>query len=473
MPKRPPYTLLLITPHRLARADMGRGAPPFPLGLHQQPCPLIDDLPTLVETALRQGGPPGRRVWVLSSMVWTQTLQVSAGTTAGVKPAELQQALRYEAEALSGMNAMDTALGYLPVAAMDSGQSFWITQMLASVREQVAVIIRQAGGTLAGVCHPGGLPQPLADNLPADAPWQRIELWSDTIVGIHTHVPGATQHLILNTPPQRDRWQASIAPWRDRCGSVAHRELLLGAEPFYVPDMAPQFTLENEAHLLTWFTAWAHCLVSRQPAVPVVPPPTRQMARQRQVFMAAALGVITLGACVAHFTWLGRQRQERSAALQRLQEPAKALSASQKQATELEKDVTTLRERVQGLQRDVQRLADDLPRQRQRFGRLLELLATQQLDDLLVQAIDQQEGHVVVRGIALQPHLAAQFASALTPALQEYGWRVQPPTQQTATAAESGSPWTFTLLLTEFDSATAPPPSNVAANPAPARRRRR
>src|SRR5262249_55421328 len=113
MAKRAATTIVLITRQGLLRADFSRGPKIALAGGWQQPRPDLPDLPALVDAALLQGPRPGKRVWVLSTDLWTQTLELATQKAAGIAPAELASALNFEAEALSGLNAFEALVGHV------------------------------------------------------------------------------------------------------------------------------------------------------------------------------------------------------------------------------------------------------------------------------------------------------------------------------------------------------------------------
>ncbi|MGE3536617.1 MAG: hypothetical protein AB7N91_04160 [Candidatus Tectimicrobiota bacterium] len=467
MPRRPAHTLLLLTAQRLVRADLARGPLPALLGLWLQARPLVDDLPSLVELALQPGGRPGRRVWVLSSDLWTQTVSLGSGATSGMAAEDLQRALSFEVEALSGLSAFDSVLGVRGLPAQDGMRQFWVTQMTAAQREQIEDVIRRAGGRLAGLCHPGGLPVPLVDGLAPEVVWQRLELWSDTVISVHNDPAYGLQVQILNADPRLGRWQAPLAQWQAGLRPVEYREVLTASSTSLPPDLeAPRLAaLDDEAALATWLSAWGRQLATAPTQVPLLRPLLRQWSASRRAAVAAGLWLCTLGACGGHYLWTTQQRQSLQAALQRLQEPAKQASSLEQQASKLEKELATGREQLQALQYDVQLTSSGLSAQRQRLARLLRALAEHRPAALLLQKIDSRGGDLTLHGLSLQPELANQFATALAAQLQGYGWRVQAPTKEGKNLLRDGGPWGFMLHLVDVDMAPTPPPP-----PAPARR---
>ena len=76
MKSRGVNTLLLITHDRLVRADLRPGRAAAVADLHEERRPAADDLPSLVEAALRLSRTRPGNVWILSSELWTQVLSL-------------------------------------------------------------------------------------------------------------------------------------------------------------------------------------------------------------------------------------------------------------------------------------------------------------------------------------------------------------------------------------------------------------
>src|SRR5437763_1046921 len=172
-------TIILLTRNELVRADFARGGRTLS-GLWRQPRPDLPDLTSVIESALLQAPGVGRRVWLLSTDLWTQTLTLPGLKMAGLNAEQQASALNFEAEGMSGQPAFDSVVGYTTQPAEGQETGYWLVQSPSSTLPQIEEAIERAGGRLAGVAHPAGLPMPLDGKTVKS--WQRVELWPDALV---------------------------------------------------------------------------------------------------------------------------------------------------------------------------------------------------------------------------------------------------------------------------------------------------
>src|SRR4051812_2890124 len=95
-----PLTLLWLRPDVLIRADFG-AAPEFRTkGFWVMPRPQAGTFSSLADACMAQAPKCGKRVWVLSEDLWTQTVSVSAAAVEDLGKEQLARALCFEAEPL-------------------------------------------------------------------------------------------------------------------------------------------------------------------------------------------------------------------------------------------------------------------------------------------------------------------------------------------------------------------------------------
>jgi hypothetical protein len=154
-------TILLLTRNELVRADFARGGGRGLSGVWRQPRSDLPDPVSAVEAALLQAPGVGRRVWVLSTDLWTQTLSMPGVKMAGLSPEQQAGALAFEAEGLSGQAAHDSVVGYVTRPAEGNEVGYWLVQAPAADLARIEAAVHRAGGRLAGLAHPAGLDRPL------------------------------------------------------------------------------------------------------------------------------------------------------------------------------------------------------------------------------------------------------------------------------------------------------------------------
>src|SRR5215210_2378716 len=109
--RRAAMTIVLLGRNSLARADFTGGKRPRLLELWQQERPDIDDPASLVELTLGLGDKIGRKVWVLDANLWAQAVYPAVPLPANLPAAELERALGFESEQLSGISGLDSLVG--------------------------------------------------------------------------------------------------------------------------------------------------------------------------------------------------------------------------------------------------------------------------------------------------------------------------------------------------------------------------
>jgi Tfp pilus assembly protein PilN len=445
-------TILLITRDLLVRADFRlRGKKPTVAGFWQQPRPAVEDFPALVEAAMRLGPKRAGRVWVLSSEIWSQTLELPSETVSGLAGDELDRALAFEAEPLSGIGAFDSRVSHVELPAASGGRRFWLCQVLNSHLEQIEYLVEQAGGRLAGLGHPGGLPRPIDDATDVDGCWRRIEFWPDAVLWLRAEPNRPLAVQVLNADPRSDRWRAEWASRLETPTGQEHTETLRGTG--VAPDAAVAgdrvVDLNDTLQLEAWLAAWAGQLAKEQVGLPLVAPPRRPLSAGKLWAVAAAVALFGVAVCVGHYKYLQHREGVLAAEIASLKEPKQELEDATKKADGLDKQLTEIRQQTAEQRENLEYFQQVMLAQRRRFARLLAVLARQSNDGLLIQAVEGDGTEVTVHGICLAPELANRLATRLNQELASLGWQVDPPEKEAQVLLTGGGPWKFELRLTE------------------------
>jgi hypothetical protein len=245
----------------VVRADFRRGAVPF--GEWSQPRPELPDLASVVEYAISLGPRPGRAVWVLATDLWTQTIALPVAKVAGLKPDDLAQALAFEAESFSGIPAYESAIGAIAFPPSRGERPCWFTQIRTPEREAIVEAVARSGGTLAGIAHPGGIPQRFHQS--DSGPFERLELWPDAVIGVRRDAEGRFESRVWNSDPPMNKWQADAANWlKPEPASDEAETLVIDGIADPRERLAPLVNLDEKPALGQWLAAWAS---RRPPAV--------------------------------------------------------------------------------------------------------------------------------------------------------------------------------------------------------------
>lgn len=462
-------TLLLITHDRLVRADLGPGRAAGVAGVHEERRPAVDDLPSLVEAALRLSRARPGNVWILSSELWTQVLSLPAESLAGLKPEEITRALGFEAEPFSGINALEAAAGQVLLPDEGPQRTYWLTEISAVQLQQIEDIVQQAGGRLLGMAHPGGLPRPLC--LPGETKsWQRVELWPGAIICIEGGTDRRCTVTVRNSDPRPGRWEADVERWRAARPAVLAAEALHGASGVALDELPAEnrLSLEEEPGIEAFLSAWAEALAGGTAAVPLVtlPKPPMPASTRRAITIAAA--VAALAVCIAVQLVINAFLARRVAETARLRQPVQQLAQLKSEGDKLQKQKGELSAACQKLQDNLDHYQQARRAQQQRLACLLGVLARRSPAETVIRKIDGTQDDIVLHGLCLDlpaPEiLAGGLAKDLRAALGPQGWQVQMPSKHAQEKLAAGGPWEFELHIADAEVKPAEP-SGAGATP--------
>lgn len=142
-------TLLLVTSSRIARADFDGAL----WECKTAPRPASD----AVGTALALGGKAGA-VWVLSENVFEHRVVLNAAQVTGLTPEQLERALSFEVEPFSGIAVAESVTGFY----RNAEGVFDVIELTLAARDSIVRAVTEAGGRLAGIAHPGSVPDEAA-----------------------------------------------------------------------------------------------------------------------------------------------------------------------------------------------------------------------------------------------------------------------------------------------------------------------
>ncbi|MEM9419133.1 MAG: hypothetical protein AAGA25_08820 [Planctomycetota bacterium] len=496
MASRPQTTIIIHTQGWTGRGDVSAGRQPLTQIWRDAPT----SLPEATAFVLKEGGPVGRRVWVLDSELWLGLVELPAAAVANLSDNELAGPGAYEAENSGGLTASKSVTAVRRSRVPEHDDQFLVAQCSRERMVAVKQAVKLAGGRLAGVCHPAGLPQALLDDGEQDAlagDWRRIEFWAEEVV-LAQRVGGRDQVVPLGMSP-RGAWRASLSPllreepvapleqtlletgvkprdgvqWRDPLGAgPAARWLNAGEDPDESSQDGPELWRLDEPKLAEHFVAaWAQRLASDSSAqllpVPWIKPPKAPAAR----WPAVAIGVLALLIAVGSFGLQWYQASERVITLtdeiEHEEEEARMLGEIEKKATESKRSVEKKKKQIENLEAELVRAINEkrrkaeanAPREtdyRLPLADLMGSLSRLAEGDLVVESITPGSPRHEISGIAASPESASRLAREMSREL--VAWSVSP--AQIEPVLTSADPhWRFTIVL---DPAVPKIPSGVS-----------
>jgi len=445
---RPATTLILIKSGALARADFSAGAAPQMLHFWHAARPAGVQLFNEVESILSQKA-CGGKVWILCEDLSTQTVSLPASAVAGLENAQVARALCFEAEPLSGIPAIEAAAAFQPLtndlAQRDASQrAFWVTVIESPILERIQAAVKRAGGRLAGMVHPAGVP--FALDTKAGDTWKRVEFWNQMTMCVAKAGPAEVTRQLMGTGAGQGRIQPSIARWLQNT-QAPHSEWLGDDAP--PPDERMQaYNLAVDSALSAWLNAWARHLNSGALKVPAIAPVVRPLTNRQLFWCAIAAEAVIIALCYGHSQWITRQKREIDAELAKQSEPAKQLAQLTKKTDELKTQFDTLHAGNQKAQVSATEGNTEMTMWRARILQLIKNLGEQRPDDLMIQSIVSDGTGIKLKGICLEAAQADELASRLELRLRGAGWEIHPAEKQGQQLLENGGPYHFSMVLT-------------------------
>jgi hypothetical protein len=293
------------------------------------------------------------------------------------------------------------------------------------------------------VLNPGALPISLSG--PDADEWLRFEAWSHQLIALHrSETRFGLQVFNYDNP----HWHEELEQWLNAQDKVEISETLLNNRIEMLPDTARLFTLHDAADMIAWFGAWAHCLVRRRGEGAAVLQPSSQV-NPEAVWMAGS-GIAALLLCGLHGGWFVHQQAYFESETKRLTQVEKDMADLLKQITDKNDSKAKLEKRLSKSSADADSIPVTIRKLQQRPALLLQALAENRDERLIVETLSSQGSDVTIGGITLQPHLGNQLAGALGESLGDLNWKVALPAKQNMDLFDGEpGPWSFTLKLAD------------------------
>ncbi len=430
---QPSLTILLLTAHRLVRADFGPTGSTAG-GFWMAGRSSGSTVPDAVREALALGGRPGRSVWVLCEEAWTQSVDLASGQVRGLAADQIGRALSFEVEPFSGVPVGESALGFRESDDRQNEKSYWIVEIAFSTRDAVQRAVAAAGGRLAGVSHPGGVPQSL--NTGTTGSWRRLEVWNGSVFWSERDGRQDVRTRVLNSPPATQQGPAGSAYellCADHTTSIAGLNQQLPWE---------RFSLEDEAPLRAWLGAWAATVRGGHPPIPFIAPAAPKATPRKYILTGVLLEAAVLA--LGFFLWWSGQR-ERADLRQRQAE----MTRVNQRVQEVGKENMALRKDIEELEIQTDK-REELNGRRGALPALLRALAANRPDDVVLSSIHPGTASgLIVTGLALEAISVDEMSMILTETLRPAGWFAQPLQKVAKGTLPNAGPWEFSIGITQ------------------------
>ncbi|MFT5301448.1 MAG: hypothetical protein ACI87E_001931 [Mariniblastus sp.] len=442
MAKRPDISVILVFNRKVVRADFSNRqlnqdhpAAQFFFSETVDVESTLCDAVTQATAGLAQ--PLAAKTIVMSSDVWTQLVSLPRLSVSDIDSDELNEALKFEAETLSGIDIDEISLANTPLGSKDDHQQFWVSAIRQSDLDDVHRLLESNGCREIAIAHPAGL-----SGNSRSAAGDSIEVWDELAFHLNTRgsrIARVKQATADAFPPATP--------------------ILYGGNSADQLVASPLLTVLNNDDTLIQFTAnVAVNYVQRLKdlAAPLIRFKKSSRTTPIRHLMSGVIALAVVGFCFWHWQFVQGNNEQLTQQIVLVKEPA---AAKKKYADQL---IAIFEQRIK-VESDDSALGDDLKRvqffldnERNRIAKLLALLEELRTDDLVIKKIGGTEEGVLIEGLSINGESAQTLASRLREKTVPLGWAVNPANQSGQQKLTTGGPWDYDILLTDtgpFESA--------------------
>ena len=452
--RRPSLSIIVVTDNMSVRADFAGQKRIHTYRRESNLPPVTGSIASRVESAILLGPKRlGKEVLVLTNHIWTQALTVPRGVSNGLDDDEIQEVLKYEAEAFSGIQAASSQLGFVEMATDSDDRAFWLTQAPNKEASEIGEVVSERSSKLIGICSPQCNPVTIS----GDQQWQRTEFWSDAVSIVNGN--RGLQVGTTNADPKSDRWQTMLATsgLNHEQSTESLVESGVGVPTEYLTENVVRLDEINE--LNSWLVSWA--AQSKNDTVPRITPKAKPVSQSTKLTGAIVLAALFLVGCVGHYLYVRSSINTMKAEIQKIDAPKakkqkaeKSLQEANKKSKSLLADFSTAK--TDNLQ--VKRLVES----RNHLALVLKAISNFTNNEFMISEINSVNSGLSLSGESIAPDAATRLARLLKIELDSAGWDVQAPTQKGLNKMTNGGPWNFTIEL--LDVRTSAPTAEETAN---------
>lgn len=463
MPPRAILTILYFGASRAARVDVGANAEVL---LSAERPASLENVASTAEQLLTESARPAAKTFIFFEGAWTQTIDLASAATSGLVGDPLHRAIAYELEPVSGIRALDAAVGVSPLGPTGDRSRFWVTEVDQTLQLNLDALLRRCHSILLGIAHPCGMIQKSGPSL---------EIWDQVTVCANTINSADGNGSVINVPtkltssrPGSRMWEQEVQDWLAAAGAAApgtvtwtgraraqqlFRDPAARAIRELFRDSGPH---PADVDLFTWIRETAApAIINKQLNIPFVPPAPRPKVKVRPFFVAAA---VTAGV-IAFCGWDFYDIIKRARDLEKLAtETAEARASAERTKLAIDtlaKQLTDLNARNAALRARVEFVTSESASQRGRLSLLIKEAGERCPRSLYITEISPEAAGILkIRGAGSDGGAVDLFVSSLTPSLEKSRWMVDP--------AQMKEKWTddghrfFEFIITVTPAGNAP-----------------
>lgn len=444
MAKRADISVLLIFNRTVVRADFAKPLKADALPMFQlaetidAEANLVDVIESVVEGQPRLAV----KTLVLATDVWSQVISLPRISIGGIEADELEAALRFEAETLSGIEIDDLALAYRPVGTVGDFDQFWANVVRQSELEAVNGYLERQGCREITLAHPAGF----SNSTNVSKEGLTAEVWDDLVYVLSRN---GTQLARLK--------QASDDP-----ANGCERLLLAGSSRKIPTANRPEETVElaELTDVVHWTALVATAYQDRLElkVAPVLRKSKLRSGTPVRHFLSVLMAISVLGFCLWHWNFMNQTNAALRTEIETVKKPARDKKEFDGQVVAILQDRETIELENEKLESELKRIQFFLENQNDRVAKLLKLLIELRTPDLVIERIDGTEDGLEILGFSINGESAQALAKLLRTEVQSLGWQVNPAKQKGQEKLTTGGPWDFRILLTDVG------PSSIRSN---------
>lgn len=437
MPRRPEISVILLFNRKGFRADFAKASANANTVLVQESIDAEATLADAVQAVVEKSGAEklgklAPKTLVLATDVWSQILSLPRISLGGMEADELEAALRFEAETLSGIEIDDLSLGYTSLGAVGDFEQFWVNVVRQSELEAINAYLEKQGCREITLAHPAGFAH--SGNEPFDG--VTSEFWDELV------------YLLTHNGSQLSKVKQATAIPAENC-----ERLLIATQRTVDASQFPKSTrtLDNDDAILQWLAdvAAVHDARLEKGVAPVLRKAQPRSGTPLRHFTAAVLALAVLGFCFWHWNYMTSQKLRVTQEIARIKQPAQDKKGYDAEVIAILQDRAEVETEYQKLDVERKRIEFFLNSQDDRIAKLLNLLIQHRKPDLVIQSIGGTEDGLEISGFSINGESAQALAKRLRTDLQALGWMVNPAKQKGQEKLTTGGPWDFKILLTD------------------------